>query len=151
MTIDRRLMAKVSCFTSVDPEDWTDSCDSLAAFLDQRKVWKKVMTEFSDTFAYRRVDTDNNNNNLHEDRESWNEECDIAAAFLDHRRSWKTFNKQLRDVTPLIHATDVVTSTPITHPKRPPKLIDRRGKSLPPLPLNVHCRRSLLSALNATA
>ncbi|KAI0238461.1 hypothetical protein LSAT2_010833, partial [Lamellibrachia satsuma] len=112
----------------MDPEDLTDSCDSLAVFLDYRMVWK-VMTEFSDTFAYRRVDTDNNNNNLHEDRESWDEDCDIAAAFLDHRRSWKAVTKQLRDVTPFIHATDVVTSAPITHPQRPTKLIDRRGKS----------------------
>ena len=134
ITIDRWRMVNESCVKSMDPEDWTDSCDSLAAFLDHMKLWKKVMTEFSDTFAYHRVDTDNNNN-LHEDRESWEEECDIAAAFLDHRRSSKAVIKQLRDVTPFIHATKVVTSTPITNPQRPTKLIDRRGKP----PVGIRC------------
>ena len=71
MRIDRRRMVNESFVKSMDPEDWTDSRDSLAAFLDHIKGWKKVMTEFSDTFAYRPVDTDNNNNNnnnLNEDR-----------------------------------------------------------------------------------
>ena len=119
-----------------------------------RKLWPMIMMEMEGiTLERRRMANEScpNSTLVVKDRESesWDEECDIPAAFLDHG-SRKTVVKQLGDVTPLIHAVDVVTSTPITHPQRPTKLIDRRGKSLPLLPLNVRFRRSLLSAFNAT-
>ena len=121
-----------------------------------RQLWPMIMAEMQDmTIERRRMANESSPTSTlaakEQKPENWNDVCDIAAASLDHRRSWKAIIKQLGDVTPLIHAADVVTSTPITHPQRPTKLIDRRGKSLPPLPLNVRCRRSFLSAFNATA
>ena len=73
--------------------------------------------------------------------EDWNDECDEAASFLDHRRQWLSVMDELVHIQPFMEAAHQANT------RRPTTLLDRRGGSLPPLPLNR--RRCLLPVFNA--
>ena len=70
--------------------------------------------------------------------EDWTDECNIAAAFLDHHKEWQRVKAEL---------TCFVLPVPGAHRRRLTALLDRRGRSLPPLtiptrashtPLHIH-------------
>ncbi|KAI0222901.1 hypothetical protein LSAT2_025844, partial [Lamellibrachia satsuma] len=83
--------------------------------------------------------------------EDWTEECNATSAFLDYHCLWEHVMTELVSMTPPIPAHN-------TNSRRPTTLLDRHGRSLPPLVLDlervsvtpavtahdINCRRSLL-------
>ena len=66
-------------------------------------------------------DDDDDDHGCYVDEENWNAECDEYAAYIDHRLMWA--------------AVMVEMVKKAAKARRPRVLLDRRGRSLPPLML----------------
>ncbi|KAI0234451.1 hypothetical protein LSAT2_015281 [Lamellibrachia satsuma] len=142
-------------------ESWDNECDDYAAFIDHRKLWAGVMTELGMVRPIERVTMEiaMGCNAMGQARQ---QPANVYAALVKHRALWPAVMQEMKlfksrsqiememlwgfnDKGEIAIPRSVIEmekacrecSNVVKHPpvQRPTKLIDRRGKSLPPLNL----------------
>ena len=93
-------------------DNWNEECDEYAAFLDHRRMWAAVMTKLGMLRPLARVDKD---------------QSIARLPYTDHRWIWAAVMGEM---------VEAVKARNVRRWKRPIKLIDRCGRSLPRLHFN---------------
>ena len=89
------------------------------------------------TTPFRADESYTSDNDQHSESEDWTDACDMAAAFLDLHSQWGYVMVELTSVKLPIGAHDA-------NSRRPAMMLDRRGRSLPPLyipPRHAHDKK----------